>query len=347
MSSFSSPSSVDSWIIARLKRENTVLLTIMAMEYAKEKNIKSQSARKVLERHLKALVEQGIVERLNTYPVSYKLKKLSKIFLLPSSKNFSLNDSFDLSKHNHSSQTLEKSANPKQKFQELRKIGLRVITLANKYRQKALLTAQYKVSIRPGTREHSDIAFLYQENIKEWNNSVMAFENDNEEFMITNVRTRFNNKKRAFMNLIKSSKVLDNAFKHYKNAIMITITVPHIFHLVVPVKQNGKIIGFIPLQDSIITQLKNLMMAWLRKMWKGRDIKVFTAYEYHGDYVLHLHVIIFGIPYLLPWDRKYGRKNEPNVLNIIHFFNLYFHGTEHDPYSFLFSFSVLLCSCSV
>ncbi|QXJ35657.1 hypothetical protein J5U22_02204 [Saccharolobus shibatae] len=42
-----------------------------------------------------------------------------------------------------------------------RNIGLRVITLANRYRQKALLTAQYKASIHPGTREHSDIAFLY------------------------------------------------------------------------------------------------------------------------------------------------------------------------------------------
>ncbi|QXJ35656.1 hypothetical protein J5U22_02203 [Saccharolobus shibatae] len=67
----------------------------MAEEYAKEKNIPKQSARKVLEKRLKILVEQGIVERLITYPVSYKLKKLPKILLLPFSKKFRLNESFD------------------------------------------------------------------------------------------------------------------------------------------------------------------------------------------------------------------------------------------------------------
>ncbi|WP_016730833.1 hypothetical protein [Saccharolobus islandicus] len=305
-----SPSFVDFWIINRLKKENSVSLVIMAEEYAKERNISKRSARRVLERHLKALVENGIVERLPTYPVCYKLKKLPIQYLLPQTKNFRLNVSFDLSYNNHNSKTLELNANLKQKLQESRKIGIRVITLANRYRQKALLTAQYKHSIRPGTREHSDIAFLYIENIKEWNNSVMAFENDDEEFMIMNVRTRFNDKKRAFMNVIKSSKALDNAFKQYKNAIMITLTIPHIFPLVIPIKQNGKIIGFIPLQDSILTKLKDRMMAWIRKIWKGEDIKHFTAYEYHGDYVLHIHVIVFGIQYLIPWDKKFGRRKE-------------------------------------
>ena len=208
MYTFSSPSSVDSWIISRLKREDAVPLTIMSMEYARERNIKPQSARKVLEKRLKILTEQGIVERLSTYPVSYKLKKLPKSFLLSSSKNFRLNDGFDLSSNNHNSETFELNTNHKQKLQELRKKGLRVITLANAFRQKGLLTVQYKHSIRPGTREHADIAFLYKENIKEWDRSVMVFMNDDEEFMIMNVRTRFNDQKKAFMNLIKSTAVM-------------------------------------------------------------------------------------------------------------------------------------------
>jgi len=299
-----SPSFVDFWIINRLKKENSVSLVIMADEYAKERNISKRSARRVLERHLKLLIENGIVERLPTYPVSFKLKKLPIQYLLPQTKNFRLNDSFDLSLNNHNSETLGNSANQKQKLQELRKKGLRVITLANAFRQKGLLTAQHKHSIRPGTREHSDIAFLYNENIKEWNRSVLVFENDDGEFMKMNVRTRFNDKKKAFMNLIKSSTALDNAFKKYKNAIMITLTIPHIFPLVYPIKQNGKIIGFIPLQDSIITQLKANMRAWIRSMWKGRKIETFTAYEYHGDYVLHVHVLVFGIPYIIDWSRR-------------------------------------------
>ncbi|PVU70244.1 hypothetical protein DDW09_02760 [Sulfolobus sp. SCGC AB-777_L09] len=322
MYSFSSPSSVDSWIISRLKRGDAVPLTIMSMEYARERNIKPQSARKVLEKRLKILTEQGIVERLSTYPVSYKLKKLPKSFLLSSSKNFRLNDGFDLSLNNHNSKTLELNANHKQKLQELRKIGLRVITLANAFRQKGLLTAQHKVSIRPGTREHSDIAFLYNENVKEWDRSVMVFMNDDEEFMIMNVRTRFNDKKKAFMNLIKSSTALDNAFKKYKNAIMITLTVPHIFPLVIPVKEGKRIVSFIPLQDSIITQLKANMSAWIRKMWKGRKIETFTAYEYHGDYVLHVHVLVFGIPYIIDWSRKYGRKGEEALTYYSHKYNI-------------------------
>jgi hypothetical protein len=295
---------IDNWIIDRLKKESSVPLTILSEEYARERNIKPQSARKVLERHLKLLIEQGIVERLNTYPVSYRLKKLP----LPST--FRLNDPFDLSYTTHNRETFELNAVPKQKIEELRKVGLRVITRANKLRQRALLTAQYKASIRPGTREHADIAYLYEENIKEWNHSVLVFENDNEEFMITNVKTRFNDKGKALWNYLKSRKALEIAFKKYKNAIMVTLTLPRVFPLVVPLELKGKIIGFIPLQDSIITQLKANMLAWIRKMWKGEDIKVFTAYEYHGDYALHLHVLVFGIPYLIPWNRKFGRKKE-------------------------------------
>ena len=322
MYSFSSPSSVDSWIISRLKRGDAVPLTIMSMEYARERNIKPQSARKVLEKRLKLLIEQGIVERLSTYPVSYKLKKLLKSFLLPSSKNFRLNDGFDLSLNSHISKTLGNSANHNQKLQELRKKGLRVITLANAFRQKGLLTAQHKVSIRPGTREHSDIAFLYNENVKEWDRSVMAFMNDDEKTMIMNVRTRFNDQKKAFMNLIKSNKALDNAFKRHKDAIMITLTVPHIFPLVIPVKEGKRIVSFIPLQDSIITQLKVNMLAWIRKMWKGYKIETFTAYEYHGDYVLHVHVLVFGIPYIIDWSRKYGRKGEEALTYYSHKYNI-------------------------
>jgi hypothetical protein len=204
----------------------------------------------------------------------------------------------------------QKITSSRNSAEELRKNHLRVIRRANAFRQRALLTAQHKVSIRPGTREHADIAFLYSENVKEWNNSVLVFMNDNEEFMITNVRTRFNDQKKALMNLIKSEKALKVAFKRHKDAIMITLTIPHIFPLILPIEQNGKIVGFIPLQDSIITQLKNNMMAWIRRNWKGRKIETFTAYEYHGDYVLHIHVLVFGIPYILDWSRKYGRKKE-------------------------------------
>ena len=307
--------SVDFWIVSKLRKESSVALTVLAEEYAKERGISKKSARRILERHLKLLIENGIVERLPTYPVSFRLKKLPIEYFSVKSQDFQTHVGFDLSLNSRIRKTLGKSIVVSQKItssrnsaEELRKNHLRVIRRANAFRQRALLTAQHKVSIRPGTREHADIAFLYEENIKEWNNSVLVFENDNEEFMITNVKTRFTDEKKALMNLMKSTKALKIAFSRHKDAIMITLTVPHIFPLVIPLEHNGKIVGFIPLQDSIITQLKANMMAWIRRMWKGHKIETFTAYEYHGDYVLHVHVLVFGIPYIIDWSRRMKGK---------------------------------------
>jgi len=91
---------------------------------------------------------------------------------------------------------------------------------------------------------------------------------------------------------------------------MITLTIPHIFPLVLPLKEGDKVVAFILVQDSIITQLKASMLKWVRTMWKGHKIETFTAYEYHTDYTLHIHIIVLGIPYLISWDRKSGRKKE-------------------------------------
>jgi hypothetical protein len=208
------------------------------------------------------------------------------------------------------SQKITSSGNLADEISRLRKVGLRVITRANKLRQRALLTAQFKHSIRPGTREHADLSYLYSEYIKELNRSVLVFMNDNEDFMIMNVRTRFNDEakiKRAYKRARWAVKV---GFKRYEDAIFITLTIPHIFPLIIPIEHKKKIAGFIPLQDSIISELKNYLLDWLRQMWKGHKIETFTAYEYHTDYALHLHILIFGIPYLIDWSRKFGRKKE-------------------------------------
>ena len=204
----------------------------------------------------------------------------------------------------------QKITDSRQLIEILRKMGLRVITRANSFRQKALLRAQYKPTIKPGTTPHADIAYLYEENIKWWNHSVLVFVNDFGQTTLMDVRTRFTDEKLAKWNWLKSRMALKNGFRQFKDAIMVTLTVPHIFPLVIPLEVNGRIIGYIPLQDSIISELKNYLSDWLRQMWKDRKIKTFTAYEYHRDYVLHLHIIIFGIPYLIDWSRKFGKKKE-------------------------------------
>jgi len=313
--------SINTWIISRLKKENSVALTSMAEDYAKERNIKPRSARRVLERHLKLLIENGIVERLPTYPVSFKLKKLPLQFVLTKSEDFQTCDSFDLRHTTRICDSLGNSANLKQKIEELRKVGLRVIKRANRYRQRSLLTAQ-RASISPQSRQHSDIAFLFEENVKEWNRSVIVFANENGEFLVSRVKTRFNDKKKALTNLIKSKIALKVAFKRHENAIMITLTIPHIFPLILPLREGDKIVAFIPLQDSIITQLKASMMKWIRQMWKDRKIEVFTAYEYHTDYTLHIHIIILGIPFLIAWDRRSGSKKEDALSYYSHKYNI-------------------------
>jgi len=277
------------------------------------RGISKPSGRRVLYRHLKSLLEKGIVERLNTHPIAYKLKKLPLEFVSQLSHNSQNSHTFDLSQGNHISETPENVATLREKLQEwireLRKAGLRVITRVNNFRQKALLLSQ-REAIRPGTRPHADIAFLHVENMKAWSNSVLAFMNDDEQTMTMPIRTRLNDDKKALLILLKSKKALKNAFKQHKDALMITLTLPRLFPLVLPLKHEGQIFGYVPLQDSIITQLKALMTAWIRKQWKGHKIETFTAYEYHTDYTLHVHVLVFGIPYLLNWSRKVGGNKE-------------------------------------
>lgn len=309
------------WIISRLTHENSVTLTVLADEYAKQRGISKPSSRRVLYRHLKSLLDKGIVERVNTHPIAYKLKKLPLEFVSQSSHNSQTYDCFDLSHGNHISTNFLNPAVLRQQFQELRKKGTRVISRSNAFRQRGLLTAQ-REAIRHGTRPHADIAYLHEENIKAWNSSVLAFVNDDEQTMVMPVKTRFNDPEKALKNLLKAKKALKTGFTQYKDAIMITLTLPRVFPLSKPVELNGKIYGYVPLQDSIITKLKSMMMDWIRQLWKGHDIKSFTAYEYHTDYTLHVHVLVFGIPYLIPWNRKSGIKKEDALTYYMHAYNI-------------------------
>ena len=311
-------SDVDLWLINRLKKEGPpVVFPIIVTEYAKERGISEPNARDILRRRLRRLEQEGIVERLPTYPITYKLKRLPIEFFAQISGSHQASDQgFDLSQALRISETLvkrlvvlQKNDSSRPSLKILRKMGLRVITRANEYRRQALLRAQNKPSIKPGSTPHADIAFLYKENIRWWENSVLVFRDDLEQYLLMDVRTRFTDRELAERVYKKARKALENGFSKHKDAIMITLTIPHIFPLVIALERKGKIIGFIPLQDSIITQLKKQMLAWIRKMW-GNEIKQFTAYEYHKDYNLHLHIIIFGIPYLIDWDRKTGRKKE-------------------------------------
>jgi hypothetical protein len=89
---------------------------------------------------------------------------------------------------------------------------------------------------------------------------------------------------------------------------MFTITLPRIFPISIEVYKDGSLYGIIPLQDVLITKLKQDFLKRVRKWWKNRKIESFTAYEFHDDYAEHQHVLIFGIPFVIDWSRKFGKK---------------------------------------
>lgn len=114
---------------------------------------------------------------------------------------------------------------------------------------------------------------------------------------------------------------LDTAFKKHEEAVMVTLTLPHIFPLVITINDNENTY-FVLLQDFILSRLKAVMLAWIRKTWKNNKIDVFTAFEYHKDYNLHFHLLIFGIPYIIPWNTKFGREKEEIFTYFIKKYNI-------------------------
>jgi len=69
-------------------------------------------------------------------------------------------------------------------------------------------------------------------------------------------------------------------------------------------------------------QLKRRLIRFIRHHWRGTKVEVYTAPEYHEDYALHLHIIIFGIPYIINWSRKIGKKKEDALTYYSRKFNI-------------------------
>jgi hypothetical protein len=68
--------------------------------------------------------------------------------------------------------------------------------------------------------------------------------------------------------------------------------------------------------------LKRRLARWVRHHWRGTKVEVYTAPEYHEDYALHLHIIIFGVPYIIDWTRKIGKKKEDALTYYSRKFNI-------------------------
>ena len=229
--------------------------------------------------------------------------------------SISPNDSFDLKKLSNVNQSLVNFSQvpqiiiSEQEFQELRKLGVRIISGTNPIRGQALRLTNFKLVIKPYSSEHKEISILFNRNVDEMKQLVLLFKNSNGKYSKSRYPSRFTNKRIIRRLYWKAKKVLEKGFSKHSDAVMVTLTLPRIFMLSVPVKCCGRDY-LILLQDSLLTLLKNRLTTWIRNNWRGRRIETFTDYEYHDDYALHHHIIFFGIPYLIDWSKKYGRKKE-------------------------------------
>jgi len=158
-------SEVDVWILERLlQSQQPVTLLSLITDYAQERGVELQNAKRILLRRIKQLEQKGLIIRNNTKPVSislsplFDLKKEEIVVGRAVTKNFKTS-----------------SGNSNVEISELRKSGLRIVSYANQYRFRALEIANQKTSIQPYTKEHQEISKLFHENIEDMKSSVLLF----------------------------------------------------------------------------------------------------------------------------------------------------------------------------
>jgi hypothetical protein len=279
---------VDLWILQRLlQQQQPITLLSLIREYARQRGIELKHAKPIIYRRIKKLEQKGIIVRTKDKPVS-----------------ISLSPHFDLKKEEI---VVGQLVTPKSdiEIRELRKSGLRIVTDANEYRLPALEIADQKTSIQPYTKEHQEISKLFHENIEVMKSSVLLFKNETGKYVTSPHPSRFVNKSTIYRSYRKANQILDIGFSRHKDAVFVTLTLPRVFDLVYKLDRY-----FVLVQDSLLMQLKRRLIRFIRHHWRGLKVEVYTALEYHEDYALHLHIIIFGIPYIIDWSRKIGKKKE-------------------------------------
>lgn len=103
-------------------------------------------------------------------------------------------------------------------------------------------------------------------------------------------KTRFNDEGRKVANLKKYESIWDKCSSHYKNAVFLTLTTD-------PKMQTN-------LWDANkkISKSFNRFMSFLTRRL-GKRPKYLNVYEFQGNGRLHLHIIFFGIRWLISGDK--------------------------------------------
>ena len=190
----------------------------------------------------------------------------------------------------------------------LRFIGLRVVRRLSLERYEALSEISGMTAIVDKSTAHHDLDYLFTEYEERLRNSVLVFFNEEEgKYLIMPAKSRFTSPRLLQQHYNRAEKGLRRAFKNYKDAIFTTITLPPILPLVIRVPELN---AFILLQESALNYVIRRLRDHLRFMW-GKQVKFFTAFEYHEDARLHAHILVLGVKGIIDWSRKMGRKGEP------------------------------------
>lgn len=114
-------------------------------------------------------------------------------------------------------------------------------------------------------------------------------------------KTRFNDEGRKVEQLNKYERIFDEAAERWKHGVMLTLTTD-------PKMQDS-------LWDANKKLSKNLnkLMSYMARKNKGRRIPYLSVFEFQGNGRLHLHIVFFGVRFLLKKDEmvrlwmKYGQ----------------------------------------
>ena len=186
-------------------------------------------------------------------------------------------------------------------------LGLASNPRVSKERAEALSRILGYEFIVPDSTAHHDINYLFWSYVKRLRESVVVlWDGEKGDYLVLPAQTRYTNLNILKEDYNRAKKGLEVAFRTYHDAIFLTLSLPAIFPLVV--YASGR---YVFLQHKILNELSNDVVDFVRHHWKDREIKVFKALEFHEDGRLHLHMLIFGIPYLFEWFRPVGRKKEP------------------------------------
>jgi len=122
------------------------------------------------------------------------------------------------------------------------------------------------------------------------NKKIVLYNREKQKLLKLNYKTRFNDAGRLYKNIDKFYSLFENAATKFKNAVFITLTLDP--------KRHKNI--FIAAKKS--SEALNRFLSFLKKKFKKKFKKIsyINTFEFNGNGMTHLHMVIFGFDWLMP-----------------------------------------------